>query len=71
MIYLLTFILALLAVWLAYRVGVADGRREVPPIVRNNYCVNIDIGVIKAVVERYGLIVLDPQTQKKPGEVKH
>lgn len=71
MIYLLTFALVLLAVWLAYRVGVADGRREIPAIVRNNYSVNIDIGVIKAVIERYGLVVLDPQPQKKPGEVMH
>lgn len=71
MIYLLTFALVLLAVWLAYRVGVADGRREVPPIVRADYCVNIDIGVIKAAIERYGLVVLDPQPPKKPGEVTH
>lgn len=66
MIYLLTFALVLLAVWLAYRVGVADGRREIPAIVRNDYCVNIDIGVIKAAIERYGLVVLEPQPPKKP-----
>lgn len=71
MIYLLTLILALLAVWLGYRIGVADGRREQPVIMRNDYSVNIDIAVIKAVIERYGWIVLEPQPEKNPGEVKH
>ena len=71
MIYLLTLILALLAVWLGYRIGVADGRREQPVIMRNDYSVNIDIAVIKAVIERYGWIVLEPQPEKTPGEVKH
>lgn len=70
MIYLITFALVLLAVWLAYRVGVADGRREVPAIVRNDYSVNIDIGVIKAAIERYGLIVLEPQTQKNQTKLR-
>ena len=71
MIYLLIFALVLLAVWFGYRVGVADGRREQPVIMRNDYNVNIDIGVIKAVIERYGWIVLEPQPEKTPGEVKH
>lgn len=71
MIYILTFLLALLAVWLGYRIGVADGRREQPVVVRNDYNVNIDIAVVKAVIERYGWIVLEPQPDKTPGEVKH